>query len=556
MNEPMPPDLPRSRRRRTIWPNLVWAVPLAALMIVAYLGIQALSHRGEVVTVTFARAAGARAGETKVIYQGVEAGQLIKIVPNKDGRSLDFKLRLMPEAKAGLNTNARFWLIGATPNLTDLSSLKAVVSGVAIGYAPGEGGEPTEHFEGLQRAPIILPSDRGQRFHLTARKLNSIREGSVVLFHGQDIGRVTELKFDGKDAFRLEIFVFEPFNSLITRQARFWKVSPLRLNFNDGITANLAPFSALLGGGIDVGLDSGAGAVEKVDTQFAFTLYESHGAARQGLSGPTERYEFAFSGGGGTLQPDDAVTLLGFQIGEVRSVHLEYDERTGEPRAIATADIYPERLRVAGTPATPEDWRQGTDAELRRLARQGYRAQLTQTPALFGDESIALVKVKAGTADLKDGAQYPRFPSAAGASFDDLSSQASQLLGNLNGIPFEAIGGNLRGITTRLKDVLDSPQLQQSLGHLHSTLANLDRILADAQPQVGPLLENLKDAATQLSGTAREAHQLLQNQGDGPDANLHEAVEQLTQAARSVQSLADYLSRHPESLIRGKRPTP
>ena len=375
-------------------------------------------------------------------------------------------------------------------------------------------------------------------------------------FHGQGIGRVSELKFDGKDAFRLEVFIFEPFNALITTQARFWKVSPLRLSFNDGITANLAPFGALLGGGIDVSLDAGASSGEKAGADTSFILYESHGAARQGLSGPTESYEFAFSGDGGTLQPDSAVTLLGFQIGEVRSVHLEYDDRTGEPRAIATADIYPERLHLAGTPTTPDAWRSSTDAELRRLARQGYRAELKQTPALLGEESIALVKVKASVADLKDGAQYPRFPSGAGASFEDLSSQASQLLGNLNGIPFEAIGGNLRSITGRLKDVLDSPQLQQSLGHLNSSLANLDRILADAQPQVGPLLENLREAATQLSGTAREAHQLLQNQGNGPDANLNEAVDQLTQAARSVQSLADYLSRHPEALIRGKQPPP
>jgi len=63
----------------------VWALPLAALMIVAYLAIQWVSERGEIVTVTFIRSAGARAGETQVTYQGVEAGHLINILPNKDG---------------------------------------------------------------------------------------------------------------------------------------------------------------------------------------------------------------------------------------------------------------------------------------------------------------------------------------------------------------------------------------------------------------------------------------------------------------------------------------
>src|ERR1700677_3208918 len=242
MNEPTPPtgEVPVSLRRRSHWPNLVWVIPIVALLIVAYLGVEAFTHRGETVTVTFERAAGARAGETKVFYQGAEAGQLVKIEPNKDGRSLDFKLRMVPEAKAGLNTNARFWLIGASPNLADLSSLKAVLSGVAIGYAPGQGGTPTQSFQGLEKAPIILPGDKGVRYRLSAQKLNSVREGSLVLFHGQLIGKVSEVKFDGKNAFNVEIFVFESFDTLITSDARFWKISPLRLNFNDGITASLA----------------------------------------------------------------------------------------------------------------------------------------------------------------------------------------------------------------------------------------------------------------------------------------------------------------------------
>ncbi len=60
------PNAPETGRRRTIWPNLVWGIPLAALVIVGYLGVRALLNRGEVVTVTFTRAAGAKAGVTKL----------------------------------------------------------------------------------------------------------------------------------------------------------------------------------------------------------------------------------------------------------------------------------------------------------------------------------------------------------------------------------------------------------------------------------------------------------------------------------------------------------
>jgi paraquat-inducible protein B len=559
MSEPGEPTaaVPTSLRRRSRFPNLVWAIPIAALIIVAYLGVESLTHRGETVTVTFERAAGARAGDTKVLYQGVEAGQLVKIEPNQDGRSLDFKLRMVPEAKAGLNTNARFWLIGASPTFTDLSSLKAVFSGVAIGYAAGEGGTPTTTFRGLEKVPIILPSDKGVRYRLSANKINSVHEGSVVLFHGQAIGKVSEIKFDGKDAFIIEIFVFEPFDALITTGAHFWKISPVRLHFNDGITASFAPAAALLAGGIDVDvLDDGTAAGVPAPPEQSFVLYESRNAARAGLAGPTVPYEFLFRGDAGELEREAAVTLLGFEIGEVRSVRLTYDPRSGEPQTIAVADIYPQQLHLEAPQAQGDGWRAATDAKLLQLVRLGFRAQIKQVPALLGEQTIALVKTHGVPAARLEAGDRPRFPTTEGGGLGDLGTRANQLLGNLNAMPFAEIGNNLRTVSGRLKQLFDSPDLQSSLTHLSASLASLDAMLNDAKPQVGPLLEHLKDTSEQLSEAASDAHRLLQDSGSGGDANLNDAIQQLSDAARSIRSLSDYLSRHPEALLRGKRPSP
>jgi paraquat-inducible protein B len=543
--------VPASLRRRSRFPNLVWAIPIAALIIVAYLGVESFTHRGEIVTVTFERAAGARAGDTKVLYQGVEAGQLVKIEPNQDGRSLDFKLRMVPEAKAGLNSNARFWLIGASPNFTDLSSLKAVFSGVAIGYAAGEGGTPETTFRGLEKVPIILPSDKGVRYRLGASKINSVHEGSVVLFHGQAIGKVSEIKFDGKDAFTIEIFIFEPFDALITTGARFWKISPVRLHFNDGITASFAPAAALLAGGIDIDvLADGTAAGVTAPPEQSFVLYESRTAARAGLAGPTVPYEFLFRGDAGDLERDAAVTLLGFEIGEVRSVRLTYDPRSGEPQTIAVADIYPQQLHLEVPQAQGDGWRAATDAKLLQLVRLGFRAQIKQVPALLGEQTIAFVKTQGVSAARLEAGDQPRFPTTEGGGLQDLN----QLLGKLNAVPFAEIGNDLRTVSGRLKQLFDSPDLQSSLAHLSASLASLDAMLHDAKPQVGPLLEHLKDTSEQLSGAASEARRLLQDGGGGGDGNLNDAIQQLSEAARSIRSLSDYLSRHPEALLRGKRP--
>jgi paraquat-inducible protein B len=553
-------NAPETGRRRTIWPNLVWGIPLAALVIVGYLGVRALLNRGEVVTVTFTRAAGAKAGVTKVLYQGIEAGQLTKIEPNADGRRLDFHLRLVPAAKSGLNTNARFWLIGANPNFSDLSSLEAVVSGIAIGYAPGEGGEPEDQFEGLDQAPLILPGDKGTRYLLGAHALNSIHEGSILLFHGQAIGKIVAIRFNPEKGFRLQAFINQPYDSLIRRGARFWKISPLRLSFaGGGITANLAPLSTLLAGGIDLEVDTTTANDPRSPADTEFPLYSSHNAARQGLSGPTVRYEFAFDGNAGVLDETSAVTLLGYQIGEVESTRLAYNERTGAPYGIATAVLYPKQMHVnpgAGARSTPDDWRAPTDAALTRLIHLGYRARLQQSPPVLGDQSIALVRTAgASPAQLLTDGNVPRFPSAPGSSnLDDITAKAAVFLNKLDAVPLEDIGANLNRIIGNLDRLTSSPELKDSLTHLHSTLTSIDKLLQDVQPQIGPLVGKLNDAVVELSGTATALRQIAESGGPNEDASLPEAIRQITEAARSIKTLTDYLDRHPEALIRGKRP--
>jgi paraquat-inducible protein B len=334
----------------------------------------------------------------------------------------------------------------------------------------------------------------------------------------------------------------------------------LRLTFaGGGITANLAPLGTLLAGGIDLEVDSTNPSDPQSPANAEFPLYSSHNAARQGLSGPTVRYEFAFDGDAGVLDETSAVTLLGFQIGEVESTRLAYSERTGAPYAIATALLYPQQLHLktgASAQGTPDDWRAATDAALTRLIHMGYRARLQQSPPVLGDQSIQLVRtIGAPAAQLVTDGSNPRFPSAPGSSnLDDIAAKADVFLNKLDAIPLEDIGANLRKITGNLDKLMSSPELKDSLAHLHSTLTSIDKLLGDVQPQIGPLMGKLHDAAAELSGTATALRQVVESGGPSADASLPDAIRQITEAARSIKTLTDYLDRHPEALIRGKRP--
>ncbi|HWS67655.1 MAG TPA: hypothetical protein VN325_33215, partial [Steroidobacteraceae bacterium] len=373
-------------------------------------------------------------------------------------------------------------------------------------------------------------------------------------------GKVVAIRFNPDKGFRLQAFINQPYDSLIRRGARFWKISPLRLSFaGGGITANLAPLSTLLAGGIDLEVDTTNVSDPRSPADTEFPLYSSHNAARQGLSGPTVRYEFAFDGDAGVLDETSAVTLLGYQIGEVESTRLAYNERTGAPYGIATAVLYPQQMHVnpgAGARSTPDDWRVPTDAALTRLIHLGYRARLQQSPPVLGDQSIALVRTAgASPAQLLTDGDIPLFPSAPGSSnLGDITAKAAVFLNKLDAIPLEDIGANLNRIIGNLDRLTSSPELKDSLTHLHSTLTSIDKLLQDVQPQIGPLIGKLNDAVAELSGTASALRQIAESGGPNEDARLPEAIRQITEAARSIKTLTDYLDRHPEALIRGKRP--
>ena len=76
-----------------------------------------------------------------------------------------------------------------------------------------------------------------------------------------------------------------------------------------------------------------------------------------------------------------------------------------------------------------------------------------------------------------------------------------------------------------------------------------DKLMGQVSTEIAPEVRKTLEAAQK---TFRSAEQRLQS--DSPvQGDLRETLLELTKAAEQLRSLADYLERHPESLIRGKR---
>jgi paraquat-inducible protein B len=151
-------------------------------------------------------------------------------------------------------------------------------------------------------------------------------------------------------------------------------------------------------------------------------------------------------------------------------------------------------------------------------------------------------------------------PSAAGSVFQLYDNQQAALgapaapsaltdtLHNLN-----EIMQNLNGVLRNVNQATAGPQLHDAVLSLNRVLTHLDRLTVQTQPNLDALLKSLR--AT--SDAAQQTLALIQDRAGGSQASntdLPQLMSELSQAARSVRELADYLERHPDAILRGRKP--
>jgi paraquat-inducible protein B len=158
----------------------------------------------------------------------------------------------------------------------------------------------------------------------------------------------------------------------------------------------------------------------------------------------------------------------------------------------------------------------------------GVRAQLRTGNLLTGAVYVAL-DVFPGSPPVKlDWSQRPvRLPTVPG-QFEQTVASINDIIKKLNKMPLQQIGDNL----------------QKSLRDLDLTLVSARGTLTTAQGTLTAAQGTLGNTTNLTAANSTQVQQL--------DSTLQEVSE----AARSVRVLADYLERHPEALIRGKKGGP
>lgn len=356
------------------------------------------------------------------------------------------------------------------------------------------------------------------------------RDNTNIVFRGMNVGKVkaVALAKDGKSV-DVTVHIDDDATRFLTSGTQFW------LRGAKPSLSQPSSLAALLSGPTIV-MAPGPG---KATKQFV-------GLERKpvvsGTSVPPQIYEVSLSGSVGGLEPGEPVKLRGFTVGEVKDVGFRYDARSGTLATPVTLALYPSLFPIEG--ATGADDASALTAAIDRLVREGLRARLERDPPLIGNPQVTLdmePDASGAAPQVVDG--VPQIPAAEQGGLNSIISR-------VNKVPIDQIAQNLLDTTRHVDALVSSPRLDDAIAQLDAALTQIRGTADSAGPKIGKLVDSLRRTAARLDETARAADKVLG--GASSQNGTQQTMREITEAARSVRELADYLDRHPEALLEGR----
>jgi paraquat-inducible protein B len=527
----------RVQRRR--WFAWVWVVPIVAAGIVVWLAWRALVDRGPEITIEFKAAEGLIAGQTKVQHRDVDVGSVESVEITPDMLRVVVRARMTRQAAPFLNENTRFYVVAPHVGVGGISGLSTIVSGSYIEMVPGRDGKELRKFVALDEPPILPPDAQGRFFTLESTDLGSLTRGSPISYHGVSVGEVEGyLLADNGSHVTVTAFVRSPWDNLVHPETRFWNAGGVDVTLGaQGIRVRANSWQQLLSGGIAFETSTDVLSKQPSAADSDFQLYDNRQSALRAPRGPELVYVADFTGNQRGIEPGISVELAGDEVGEVKESHLRYDERQHTLVTRVTFSVDPERVKIEGMPnATGGDPRDRAGGWLKTLVSRGMRAQVASASFLTGQKLVALdMAPNAPPAHIEQVGQQLEFPATSSGDLTEILQ-------------------SVRGVLKNLDRATSGPQLGHALKSLDNTLTRLDGFTRDVEPDIKSLVKSLRDTADSAQGTLTAVQGMVGSNANNPaNTDLPKLMRELEDAARSVRVLADYLDRHPESLLRGRK---
>jgi paraquat-inducible protein B len=554
VNERDPPDLndlPQAVPSRSKWARLplVWILPAVVVLAGGFVVIHEKLAQGVRVQIRFHNADGLEANRTKIRYKDVEIGEVSDIRVAGTRKEVIVTADIQRNAKDYMVTDTRFWVVRPRISGAGITGLGTLVSGEYISADVGQSKIKSSDFIGLETPPIITSDLPGREFILHAEDLGSLDVGSLVFYRHLSAGQVIGYTLDpGGSGVTIRVFVNAPFDSYVNAATRFWQASGVDMSLSsDGVRLHTESLTSILEGGVAFQtLPNAATTAVAADT--SFTMYADEDRAMRPTETEIRRFVMYFKGSLRGLSAGAPVELHGINIGEVKSMDVEYDVNRHSLRFPVVVELYPQRIRgkafknagsaARGKNVDPDSGTQTEDAEavsrrlIDSLVRQGLRAELKTGNLLTGQKFVALDLYQDPPLDRVDWNERPSIFPTISSGLDEIQDSLGSIARKIDKIPFDQL----------------SMKILTTLATLEQTLKSADHLLQNVD---GTLAPQVQATLAEAQAAMKNAKEILAE--DSPLSNdLGSTLLQVSRAAKSLGALVDYLERHPESLLRGK----
>jgi paraquat-inducible protein B len=510
---------------------LVWVVPIAAAVIGISLLIRNWENQGPRITISFLSGEGVQVGKTLVKYRDVTVGRVSAVVLSPDHQTVAVSADLSKDAESLLKADTQFWIVRPRIGVGSVSGLDTLLTGVYIGMKTGAATLGERHFIGLENPPALSHGPRGRELQLHAARAGSLGIGAPVYFRQFQVGRVIDENLLADGSTRVTVFVEAPYDGFVKPVTRFWNASGIDVRLGaDGLNVQTESLAAVLAGGLafDDGPTEAVPAAAGIPDEL--TLYKNETEAMAPPDGDPRYIRMRFAQALRGLDVGAPIEFVGVNIGSVVAVDLGYEPQDKSFPVIVTAKVYPRRMGTAYEVLVAQG-KTESDATLAAfvgtLVNRGLRAQPRSASLLTGKLYIALDFLPASPRTAFDASIRPLELPTVNGTFQQLEAGVGRLVKKVNDLPLEQIVADLH---TDLKDLHETlselhtralPNAEDTLSALHRTLDSADRTLDGESPLQRGLTETLLESRSTL---------------------------------QAVRELADYLDRHPDALLRGRRP--
>ncbi|MEA3082869.1 MAG: paraquat-inducible protein [Paraburkholderia sp.] len=527
--QPGSPDVPEAvATSRSRWRmQIVWLVPLIAVLIGGWLAVKAIIEQGPTVTISFETGEGLEAGKTKIKFKNVDIGVVKSVTMSGDHRRVIATAELSKDATNLLVDDTRFWVVRPRISGGTVSGIGTLLSGSFIGMDVGTSTQPRRGYTGLETPPVFAIGVPGREFVLKGADMGSLDVGSPIFYRRLQVGQIIsyQLDPDGKGV-TMRVFVNAPYDKYVKPDTRFWQASGIDVSLDTtGVKVNTESLVAILVGGLAFQTPDETANDPEAAANTAFSLYHDRAEAMKQHDRIVDTYVLVFKESVRGLVVGAPVDFFGIVVGEVSAINTRFDPPTKQFSIPVEIRLFPERF----TARFMKGGRGRITSDPQRLAQtlvdNGLRGQLRTGNLLTGQLYITLAFFpNAPKAKVDWTTTPPEIPTIPGG-LQSMQDSVTSLLAKLNKIPFEGIGKDAQ------KTLADAGTL-------------LKQLRTDVVPQARDTLAAAQTALNSANGALQPDSPLAQNTAD--------AMSELARTAAAFRTLADYLQRHPEALIRGK----